>query len=76
MSISTTTNIHGGASIEYKRVKFSNFWTHRLTVTTTDGKQHDIDVFAYAPLDLEWLPNELALECRPAPVEPVEVASA
>jgi hypothetical protein len=73
MSMSTTTNIHGGASIEYKRVKFRDFWTHRLTVTTTDGKQHEIDVFAYKPLDLELLPNELAHECKPAPVE---VASA
>jgi hypothetical protein len=76
MSFSTSINIHDAASVEYKRVQFSNFWTHRLTIKTKDGKKHEIDVFAYSPLELNVRPNELAHECKPMPVDPSEVATA
>jgi hypothetical protein len=76
MSISTNTTIQHGAAIEYRRVQFRDFWSHRIIVTTTGGQQHTLDVFAYKPIDLEWLPNDQASEMRTPPVEPSEVATA
>jgi hypothetical protein len=64
--MSTSTNIYWAQSIKYQRIKFSNFYTHRFTVTTKDGSVHEFDSFSAGPLELQMLPDDMAHELKQA----------
>jgi hypothetical protein len=59
-------NIHGAKSITFQRVEFSNFYTHRFTVTLDDGIVMEFDAFAPVAMDLQMLPDDKAIEVKQA----------
>ena len=71
--MSTSTNIHWAQSVTYQRIQFSNFYTHRFTVTTKDGSVHEFNAFSVRALELQHLPDDVAHEVKQAANEPEAV---